>query len=46
MFWKITALSSLGRESEVPELCDKLVASIDPTRELEFLREAGAEVLF
>jgi hypothetical protein len=32
MFWKITVLSSLGREREVPELCDRLVASIDPWR--------------
>ena len=44
MFWKITVLSSLRREREVPELCDKLVASIDPTTELS-LREAGANAL-
>jgi tetratricopeptide (TPR) repeat protein len=44
MFWKIKVLSSLGREGEVPELCDKLVASIDPTTELS-LRVAGADAL-
>jgi tetratricopeptide (TPR) repeat protein len=44
MFWKMTVLSSLGREQEVVELCDKLVESIAPTTELP-LKEAGASVL-
>lgn len=44
MFWKMSVLSSLGREHEVPELCDKLVESIDPATELH-LREAGASAL-
>ena len=44
MFWKMSVLSSLGREHEVAELCDKLVESIDPTTELR-LREAGASAL-
>jgi tetratricopeptide (TPR) repeat protein len=44
MFWKTEVLSSLGREREVPEVCDKLIASIDPTTELS-LREAGVTAL-
>ena len=44
IFWKMDVLSSLGREHEVPGLCDKLVESIDPTMGLE-LREAGARSL-
>ncbi|MGA3342620.1 MAG: hypothetical protein ABSD11_18945 [Methylocella sp.] len=44
MFWKMSVLSSLGREHEVAELCDKLFESIDPTTELR-LREAGASAL-
>ena len=44
MFWKMSVLSSIGREHEAAELCDKLVESIDPTTELR-LREAGAHAL-
>jgi tetratricopeptide (TPR) repeat protein len=44
MFWKMSVLSSLGREPEVAELGDMLVESIDPTTELP-LREAGASAL-
>jgi tetratricopeptide (TPR) repeat protein len=44
MFWKMSVLSPLGREHEVPELCEKLVVSIHPTTELR-LREAGASAM-
>ena len=44
MFWKMMILPSLGREHELSELCDKLIASIEPTTELQ-LREAGARAL-
>jgi tetratricopeptide (TPR) repeat protein len=43
-FWKGQVPPSLGREREVPELCDKLVESVGSTMPLD-LREAAARSL-